>query len=85
MTVRIISRNLAAAEELVEDAVPAKPLFQQLATAEAEAWWQAFPASDVKPKPCKFCGDKLIHGCRGTEQARCLNFYTAERRKQKAS
>jgi hypothetical protein len=82
MVVRIVKKP-APIDDLVEGAVSARPAFQEPTPEEAEAWWQAFPSPDVKPKPCKFCGDKLIRGCRESEHARCLNFYTAERRRER--
>ena len=45
--------------------------------------WRDMPAHDAKRKPCSHCGDMTLRGCKDHEYKGCLNFHTAERRKQK--
>ena len=70
------------ADPLVADAVKAQPVVSDI--KKSIAHWERFPAPDARRQPCRFCGDNLIMRCRGEEHARCLNFHTAERRKQGA-
>ena len=81
--VLIIKRKaVPVADPLVADAVKAQPVLSEI--EKSMAAWERFPAPDARRQPCRFCGDNLIMRCRGEEHARCLNFRTAERRKQGA-
>jgi hypothetical protein len=65
-------------DALVPDAV--KPI----APVDPYDWVKDFPGPNAKRAPCNYCGGSFIRGCKEAEHKGCLNFQTAQKRKERA-
>ena len=78
MTLIIKKKPAQPADPLIPDAQKAENV--ETPEQQSARFWHEFPPPDAKPKPCGFCDDKYIRGCREDEHARCFNFKAAKRR-----